>query len=402
VRGRSICISRSLVIPFYTQIYMSDEEKQSSLSKPSDSGDEKPKPKRRAPVRRKKSTSPNAKKAEEATAEKAVPEVAPAVNQKPEKSEPEQKSEESSSKPQPQPKLSTKPNEEEGKTEDGPKPSARSQRQPNRKPQEHPTKYYEDQARNVRDIANLKGKRPIVALTAYDAVMGRLVNDAGVDFILVGDSVGTTLLGHRTTIPVDMTDMVRHTAAVRRAQPKCLLVADLPFGEASFSFDRLLESARRLMQEGGADAVKIEGGRDVADDIEKLVATGVPVLGHIGLLPQTVKAIGGYRKFGIDRQEAEDLYTDAIALEEAGCFAVVGEMIEEAVARELTKQILPPLIGIGSGAGCDGQILVSTDILGYNTRKAPSFVKTYANLNQVITRALSQYVEEVRGGKFPS
>jgi 3-methyl-2-oxobutanoate hydroxymethyltransferase len=389
-----------LVIHFYKQFYMSDEEKQSSPSKPSDSGEEKPKPKRRAPVRRKKSTSPNAKKVEEATAEKADPEVASAVDQKPEKSEPEQKTEESNPKPQPQPKSSTKPTE--SKTEDRPKPDARTQRQTNRKPQEHTTKYYEDQARNVRDIANLKGKRPIVALTAYDAVMGRLVNDAGVDFILVGDSVGTTLLGHRTTIPVDMTDMVRHTAAVRRAQPKCLLVADLPFGEASFSFDRLLESARRLMQEGGADAVKIEGGRDVADDIEKLVATGVPVLGHIGLLPQTVKAIGGYRKFGIDRQEAEDLYTDAIALEEAGCFAVVGEMIEEAVARELTKQILPPLIGIGSGAGCDGQILVSTDILGYNTRKAPSFVKTYANLNQVISRALSQYVDEVRGGKFPS
>ena len=391
---------------------MSDEEKESSPSKPSDSGQEKPKAKRRALVRRKKPASPKAKKVDEANAEnaevgpvaeKAVPEVAPAVEQKPVQSEPGQKAQESNSKPQPQPKSSAQPKEEEGsKPEDRPKPSPRPQRQPNRRPQEHAPKYYEDQARNVRDIANLKGKRPIVALTAYDAVMGRLVNDAGVDFILVGDSVGTTLLGHRTTIPVDMTDMVRHTAAVRRAQPKCLLVADLPFGEASFSFDRLLESARRLMQEGGADAVKIEGGRDVADDIEKLVATGVPVLGHIGLLPQTVKAIGGYRKFGIDRQEAEDLYTDAIALEEAGCFAVVGEMIEEAVARELTKQILPPLIGIGSGAGCDGQILVSTDILGYNTRKAPSFVKTYANLNQVISRALSQYVEEVRGGKFPS
>jgi 3-methyl-2-oxobutanoate hydroxymethyltransferase len=391
---------------------MSDEEKESSSSKPSDSGEEKPKPKRRAPVRRKKPAAPKAKKADEATAdnaevapvsEKVAAEVFPAVDQKPESSEPEQKSKESKPKPQPQPKSSAKPIEEEGnKPQDRPSTPPRPQRQPHRRPQEHAPKYYEDQARNVRDLANLKGKRPIVALTAYDAVMGRLVNDAGVDFILVGDSVGTTLLGHRTTIPVDMTDMVRHTAAVRRAQPKCLLVADLPFGEASFSFDRLLESARRLMQEGGADAVKIEGGRDVADDIEKLVATGVPVLGHIGLLPQTVKAIGGYRKFGIDRQEAEDLYTDAIALEEAGCFAVVGEMIEEAVARELTKQILPPLIGIGSGAGCDGQILVSTDILGYNTRKAPSFVKTYANLNQVISRALSQYVEEVRGGKFPS
>ena len=391
---------------------MSDEEKESSSSKPSDSGEEKPKPKRRAPVRRKKPAASKTKKADEANAdnaevapvaEKVAAEVAPVVEQKPEASKPEQKTQESKPKPQPKSKSSAKPKEEEGsKPEDRPKPSPRPQRQPNRRPQEHAPKYYEDQARNVRDLANLKGKRPIVALTAYDAVMGRLVNDAGVDFILVGDSVGTTLLGHRTTIPVDMTDMVRHTAAVRRAQPKCLLVADLPFGEASFSFDRLLESARRLMQEGGADAVKIEGGRDVADDIEKLVATGVPVLGHIGLLPQTVKAIGGYRKFGVDRQEAEDLYTDAIALEEAGCFAVVGEMIEEAVARELTKQILPPLIGIGSGAGCDGQILVSTDVLGYNTRKAPSFVKTYANLNQVISRALSQYVEEVRGGKFPS
>lgn len=262
-------------------------------------------------------------------------------------------------------------------------------------------KSVDDQVRNVRDLAALKGKRPIVALTAYDAVMGRLVYEAGVDFILVGDSVGTTLLGHKTTIPVDMTDMVRHTAAVRRSKPNCLLVADLPFGEASFSFDRLLESARRLMQEGGADAVKIEGGRDVADDIEKLVTTGIPVLGHIGLLPQTVKAIGGYRKFGGDRQEAEDLFTDAIALEEAGCFAVIAEMMEENVAKELSKQILPPLIGIGSGAGCDGQILVTTDLLGYNLGKAPAFVKTYANLNQIISKALSQYVREVREGKFP-
>ena len=247
-------------------------------------------------------------------------------------------------------------------------------------------KFMDDQARNVRDLSALKGKRPIVALTAYDAVMGRLVCDAGVEFILLGDTVGTKLLGHKTTIPVNMVDMVRHTAAVRRAQPNCLLVADLPFGEASFSFDRLLESARRLMQEGGADAVKIEGGRDVADDIEKLVATGIPVLGHIGLLPQTVKVIGGYRKFGCDREEAEDLYTDAIALEEAGCFAVIAEMMEENVAKELARQILPPLIGIGSGAGCDGQILVTTDLLGYNLGKAPSFVKTYANLNQVIPR----------------
>ena len=153
--------------------------------------------------------------------------------------------------------------------------------------------------------------------------MGKLVSDAGVDFILVGDSVGTTILGYPTTIPVTIEDMIHHTSAVRRANPECLLVADLPFGEASLSFDRLLDSVRRLMQVAGADAVKIEGGKDVADDIEKLVATGIPVLGHIGLLPQTVKAIGGYRKFGSKSEEADSLCTDAIALEEAGVFPLL-------------------------------------------------------------------------------
>ena len=140
-------------------------------------------------------------------------------------------------------------------------------------------------------IRNLKGKRPVVGLTAYDSIMASAVSQANVDFVLVGDSLGTTLLGYNTTIPVTIDDMIRHTAAVRRANPQCLVVADLPFGEASLSFDRLLDSCRKLMQKGGADAVKIEGGCDVADDIEKLVATGIPVLGHIGLLPQTVRRL---------------------------------------------------------------------------------------------------------------
>jgi len=347
---------------------MSDEEAQSSHSQPVDPSADKPKPKRRGPVRRKKLSTDGG-------------------NPQPRNQKTDTQS------------LSASVKQDSEKKENKPTTAPKQRRAS--KPVEK-QKPVDDQARNVRDLAALKGKRPIVALTAYDAVMGRMVCDAGVDFILVGDSVGTTLLGHKTTIPVDMIDMVRHTAAVRRAQPNCLLVADLPLGEASFSFDGLLESARRLMQEGGADAVKIEGGRDVADDIEKLVATGIPVLGHIGLLPQTVKAIGGYRKFGSDREEAEDLYTDAIALEEAGCFAVIAEMMEENVAKELARQILPPLIGIGSGAGCDGQILVTTDLLGYNLGKAPSFVKTYANLNQVISKALSQFVSEVRKGEFPS
>ena len=248
-------------------------------------------------------------------------------------------------------------------------------------------------------IRSLKGKRPIVGLTAYDSIMASAVSRANVDFILVGDSLGTTLLGYDTTIPVTIDDMIRHTAAVRRANPHCLVVADLPFGEASLSFDRLLDSCRKLMQQGGADAVKIEGGRDVADDIEKLVATGIPVLGHIGLLPQTVKAIGGYRKFGETREEAESIYTDAITLEEAGCFAIIAEMLDERVATELSKQILPPLIGIGCGQGCDGQILVTTDLLGWSYGKVPKFVKPYLNLNKLVSDALGKYVNDVRSKK---
>ena len=248
-------------------------------------------------------------------------------------------------------------------------------------------------------IYGLKGKRPIVGLTAYDAIMSKLVAKAGVDFILVGDSVGTTLLGYETTIPVTIDDMVHHTAAVKRGLPGCLVVADLPFGEASFSFDRLLDSARRLMQ-CGADAVKIEGGKDVADDIEKLVATGIPVMGHIGLLPQTVKAIGGYRKFGSDRVEADSIYTDAICLEEAGCFAIIAEMVEGELAAELTKQILPPLVGIGSGEQCDGQILVTHDLLGLTPSPLPSFVKPCATLGLDGLNALQGYVQKIRSEKL--
>ncbi|MDG1138733.1 MAG: 3-methyl-2-oxobutanoate hydroxymethyltransferase [Opitutales bacterium] len=262
--------------------------------------------------------------------------------------------------------------------------------------QERTADHNRQRTRTVLDLAKLKGKQTIVGLTAYDALLGRLVSESGVDFILVGDSVGTTMLGFATTIPVTIKDMIHHTAAVRRANPQCLLVADLPFGEASLSFDRLLDSARSLMQIGGADAVKIEGGKDIADDIEKLVATGIPVLGHIGLLPQTVKAIGGYRKFGADREEAESLYTDAISLEEAGCFAVIGEMIDENVATELTKQILPPLIGIGSGNGCDGQILVTTDLLGLANGPVPSFVKPRLDLSKQISSALTGYVSDLK------
>lgn len=253
---------------------------------------------------------------------------------------------------------------------------------------------------SVTELKGMKGKHPIVGLTAYDSIMGHFVSEAGVDFILVGDSVGTTVLGYETTIPVTIDDMIHHTAAVRRCRPNCLLVADLPFGEASLSFDRLLESSRALMQKGGADAVKLEGGKDIADDVEKLVATGIPVLGHIGLLPQTVKAIGGYRKFGVNREEAESLYTDAISLEEAGVFAIIAEMVEENLASKLSRQVLPPVIGIGSGEKCDGQILVTPDLLGWSSSRVPSFVKQYANIGHEVSLALSRYVKDIKGRKL--
>ena len=265
-----------------------------------------------------------------------------------------------------------------------------------------PKKAPEDErTSSVTYVRKLKGKRPIVALTAYDAPMAKLVSNAGVDFLLVGDSVGTTMLGCNSTVRGTLDAMVHHTAAVRRGNPDCLILADLPFGEASLSFDRLLEACRRLMQEGGADGVKIEGGKDVADDIERLIATGIPVMGHVGLLPQTVKVIGGYRKFANDKEEAQDIFTDAIALEEAGCFAIVCEMIHEEVAAELTRHLEIPTIGIGSGSGCDGQILVTTDVLGLTPGNVPSFVKPYAQLATEAGKALGRFVNDVREGRYP-
>ena len=250
-------------------------------------------------------------------------------------------------------------------------------------------------------LQQLKGKRPITALTAYDAPTAKLACAAGTDFLLVGDSVGTVALGFDTTIPVTLDMMVHHAAAARRGGPHCLLVADLPFAEASFSFDRLLAACRRLMQEGGADAVKLEGGRAVADKIEGLIRAGIPVMGHVGLLPQTVKAISGYRKFGKEREEAEDILTDAVALEEAGCFAIVAEMVEERLASELSKSLEVPIIGIGSGGGCDGQILVSSDLLGLTQGQVPSFVKPQADLAGEMTQAFRGYVDAVRSGRYP-
>jgi len=256
-------------------------------------------------------------------------------------------------------------------------------------------------SQTTQTLRRLKGERPIVAVTAYDAVMARYADAAGVDLILVGDSVGTTQLGYASTVPVTLDAMVHHTAAVARAGPGALLVADLPFALAHGEFQTVLEACVRLLQEAGAEAVKIEGGAALAPAISRLIEAGIPVLGHIGLLPQQYHRLGGYRKFGRTELEKEVLLKDAKALEAAGCFALVGEMIEGTLAGAIAAEIAAPLIGIGCGPHCDGQILVCNDLLGMNPGYVPSFVKPFAAAGAEISAGFANYVDEVRNRKFP-
>lgn len=254
----------------------------------------------------------------------------------------------------------------------------------------------------TQTIALLKGDRPVVAVTAYDAAIARYADEAGVDLILVGDSVGTTQLGFETTIPVTLDMMLHHTAAVARAKPLALLVADIPFTVAHADFTKVLDACRRLMQESGAEAVKIEGGALMAPTVKRLVSAGIPVLGHIGLLPQNFHQMGGYRKFGRSDLEKSILVDDALALEKAGCFAIVCEMTEGTVAGTIASELKIPLIGIGSGPHCDGQILVSHDLLGMNVGHMPSFVRQYAQIGDEVRKAFAKYAEDVRHLKYPS
>ena len=253
-----------------------------------------------------------------------------------------------------------------------------------------------------QQISLMKGQRPIVAVTAYDAVVAHYADTAGVDLILVGDSVGTTQLGFDTTIPVTLEMMLHHTAAVCRAKPNALVVADIPFGVAHDDFSVLLSACRGLMQDGGAQAVKIEGDALIAPVVGRLIAAGIPVLAHIGLLPQQFHQLGGYRKFGRTDDEKELLLKDALAFEEAGCFAILCEMMDGTLTGTIASELHVPLIGIGSGPHCDGQILVSNDLLGFGSGYVPSFVKQYARLGELAQNAFVAYADEVRSGSFPS
>ena len=240
----------------------------------------------------------------------------------------------------------------------------------------------------------------IVMITAYDFPFARLVEEAGVDGILVGDSLGMVVLGYETTLPVTMEEMLHHTRAVARGARRALVVADLPFLSYQVSEEEAMRNAGRFLQEG-ASAVKLEGGRDYTKIIKRMVAAGIPVMGHLGLTPQSVHEFGGYGLRAKEAAAALHLVEDALALAEAGVFAIVLEKIPREVAAEVTARSPVPTIGIGSGPDCDGQILVLHDLLGLYEGFRPRFVKRYAEIGAAVREAVGRYVDEVRGGAFP-
>ncbi len=248
----------------------------------------------------------------------------------------------------------------------------------------------------------LKGEQKISMVTAYDALTASLLDDAGIPAVLVGDSLGMTVLGYETTLPVSMNEMLHHTAAVSRGTRNALVVADMPFMSYQPSTALGLENAGRFLKEAHADAVKIEGGAIRAELIEALVKNGIPVLGHIGLTPQSIKEMGGYKVQGKTSEQARQLMDDAMAVEQAGAFALVLECVPAELGEMISSALTIPTIGIGAGGGCDGQVLVFTDLLGMSGKPVPKFVKHYARLHGQMVEALCEYKAEVESGAFPA
>jgi 3-methyl-2-oxobutanoate hydroxymethyltransferase len=254
----------------------------------------------------------------------------------------------------------------------------------------------------VLDVQRFKDEgRHFAMLTAYDFLSARILDEAGIPILLVGDSLGMVMLGHPTTLPVTMDDMLVHAKAVSRGARQALLVGDMPFMSYQASVEEAIRNAGRFVQEGGMHAVKLEGGGQVVDITRRLTEIGIPVMGHLGLTPQSVHAMGGFKVQGKTDKQAARILADAKALEEAGAFSVVLEGMPTKVAAQVTHALRIPTIGIGAGPACDGQVLVFHDMLGLTTGKAPKFVKRYANLADEISRAATAYMEDVRTGKFP-
>ena len=242
----------------------------------------------------------------------------------------------------------------------------------------------------------------LVCLTAYDYPTARILDEAGIDIILVGDSIGNAVLGYGNTVPVTLEEILMHTRAVRRGTQRALLVADMPYGSFHTGADDAVRNALRLIKEGGAEAIKLEGGRKRASLVKRLVDEEIAVMGHIGLTPQSVNKLGGYRVQGKTAETARALLDDARALEDAGAFAIVLEVVPREIARLITESVSIPTIGIGAGVACDIQVLVIHDLVGLSFGKLPRFVRPYANLREAMTDAVSRFAEDVRTGAYPS
>lgn len=254
----------------------------------------------------------------------------------------------------------------------------------------------------VPDIIEMKRRGgKITALTAYDYSFARILDEAGVDILLVGDSLGSVIQGHENTLPVTLEEMIYHTRAVARGRKRALVVADMPFLSFQISLEEAKRNAGRVVQEAGAEAVKLEGGVRMVEVIEAIAEMGIPVMGHVGLTPQSIHQFGGYKVQGKEKEQSEAILQDALAVEDGGAFSVVLEGIPVDLARQITERLSIPTIGIGAGVHCDGQVLVMHDMLGLFDMYRPKFVKRYADLKGVITEAVKSYIAEVREGKFP-
>jgi 3-methyl-2-oxobutanoate hydroxymethyltransferase len=255
----------------------------------------------------------------------------------------------------------------------------------------------------IGDIREMKQRgEKIPMLTAYDYAFAKIIDEAGVPLILVGDSLGMVMLGYESTIPVTMDEMIHHVKAVVRGTKHAMVIGDMPFMTYHVSMEDAMRNAARFIQEGGAQAVKLEGGEVVADKVSRLVSCGIPVQGHIGLTPQSVHQLGGYKVVGKTPEVALCLLNDAKALEEAGAFSIVLECVPAPLSQLITERVTVPTIGIGAGKGCDGQVQVVSDMLGLFTDFVPKHAKQYARLNQTVTTAVTDYIAEVQAGDFPT
>jgi 3-methyl-2-oxobutanoate hydroxymethyltransferase len=256
---------------------------------------------------------------------------------------------------------------------------------------------------SILDLQQKKAEgRPITMLTAYDYSGASLVDEAGLDLILVGDSLAMTVLGHPNTVSVTVEEMLHHCKAVARGAKRAFLIGDMPFMSYQVERGEAIRNAGRFLKEGGMDAVKLEGGREVAETVRAIVAAGIPVMGHLGLTPQTATKLGGYKVQGKTATAAQHLLEDALLLQEAGCFAIVLEAIPAPVGKMVSQKLAIPTIGIGAGPDCDGQVLVFHDVLGLFDRFTPKFAKRYADLREPILMALRTYRQEVEAGDFPT